>query len=163
MFIAIAGLPGSGKSFFAAKLAKLLNAVHLNSDVIRNEMGKRGQYDEASKAAVYAEMQKQAEALLKQKKTVILDATFYKKELRLPYIRLAKKWNAKLKWIEVKATEKTIRQRMQMRRKDSEADMGVYFQIKARWEPLDGEHLTLWSDKLTIEEMLEKASWQLKS
>jgi len=36
MIIIVFGLPGSGKSYFASKLAERINARYINSDVIRS-------------------------------------------------------------------------------------------------------------------------------
>ena len=60
MLIMITGLPGTGKTTYAMKLAKSIEAIHLNSDIVRAQIGKRGHYDKASKAAVYNEMQNHA-------------------------------------------------------------------------------------------------------
>lgn len=54
--IMITGLPGTGKTTFAQALADKLNIPSLNSDQVRHEMGKRGQYDEASKKEVYGKL-----------------------------------------------------------------------------------------------------------
>ena len=99
--ILIIGLPGTGKTTFSKILATELKAYHLNSDMVRQEIGKKGQYDDASKAEVYEELLKRTSQYLKNQKTVILDATLYKKDLRKPYLALAKKYDvqhAGLSW-----------------------------------------------------------------
>ena len=136
---------------------KKLEAVHLNSDIIRAASGKRGKYDATSKAAVYKEMHDRAEELLEQGKKVIIDATLYKEILREPFEKLAKKYKVPIKWIELKADESVIKERVSKKRKYSEADFEVYLKIKSVFESLSQNHLILWSDVLTIEEMVEKA------
>lgn len=154
--IMITGLPGTGKSTFAKALANATGAKHLNTDIIRDAMGKRGQYDADTKAAIYAEMLRQTALLLESGATVIVDGTFYQKKLRQPYIALAKKYGAPIHWIEISAQEDTIRHRVKNRRDFSEADFDVYLKIKSQYETLDAPHLDLHSDQMHVPEMVEK-------
>ena len=157
MLVLIIGLPGTGKTTFANALEQEIGAVHLNSDIIRTTSGRRGKYDASSKAAVYKELYDRAEELLDQQRDVVVDATLYKEVLRQPFEKLAKKYKTSIKWIELKADEAVIKERVSKKRKYSEADFEVYLKIKAVFEPLSQNHLILWSDVLTIEEMVEKA------
>lgn len=162
MLIIVTGLPGAGKTTFAEALAGAIQARHFNSDKVRDALGKRGQYDEATKEAIYMEMEKLTQAALSRKESVVLDATFYKESLRLPYVLLAGECNAHLFWIEVKASEASIRRRVEEKRRYSEADFEVYLQIKRIWEPMQPGRLVLWSDELSTEEMVGKAKDYLK-
>ena len=157
MLIMITGLPGSGKTTFAKALAESLNAVHLNTDIIRARMGKRGQYDEMDKSMIYAKMLKQTESYLHRGEDLVVDATFYKAALRKPYKRLAKKYKKQLYWIVVQAAESVIKERMQQKRQYSEADFEVYKTIKDIYEPLEEGYLILYSDAYPIEKMIIKA------
>jgi len=138
-------------------LAESLNAVHLNTDIIRTRMGRRGKYDETTKSIIYAKMLKQTESFLHRGEDVVVDATFYKAALRKPYRRLAKKYKKQLYWIRVTATETVIKERMQQKRKYSEADFEVYKTIKDIYEPLEDGHLILHSDSYSVEKMIIKA------
>ena len=162
MLVLIVGLPGTGKTTFALELANQIEAVHLNSDVVRTTLGHRGQYDIASKAAVYKELYNRAEELLQHGKDLIIDATLYKEILRIPFEKLAKKFKIPVNWIELKADEKTIKKRVAKKRQYSEADFDVYLKIKSVYEPISQNHLVLWSDILKLEEMVEKAQEYLK-
>ena len=157
MLIMITGLPGSGKTTFAKALADSLNAVHLNTDIIRDSLGRRGKYDENSKSMIYAKMLKQTESYLHRGEDVVVDATFYKAALRKPYKKLAKKYKKQLFWILVTATESVVKERMQQKRQYSEADFGVYLTIKDINEPLEEGHLILHSDSTSLEKMVIKA------
>lgn len=157
MLIMITGLPGSGKTTFAKALADSLNAVHLNTDIIRDSLGRRGKYDETSKSMIYAKMLKQTESYLHRGEDVVVDATFYKATLRKPYKKLAKKYKKQLFWILVTATESVIKERMQQKRQYSEADFSVYLTIKDIYEPLEEGHLILHSDSTSLEKMIIKA------
>lgn len=157
MLIMITGLPGSGKTTFAKALADSLNAVHLNTDIIRDNMGRRGKYDETSKSMIYANMLRQTESYLHRAEDVVVDATFYKAALRKPYKKLARKYKNRLFWIMVTAEEGVIKERMQQKRQYSEADFDVYLTIKSIYEPLEEGHLILHSDSNSLEKMIVKA------
>jgi predicted kinase len=156
MLIAITGLPGSGKTTFALSLAQRLQLPHFNSDLIRNELGMRGRYDSISKDTVYTALIKQVSAALQKGDSVLVDATFYKKALREPIIDLGIKHNVPVLWIELRAADHIIKERMGHERPYSEADYSVYLRLKKEYEPLGPGHLTLRSDQLTISEMLDK-------
>ncbi len=155
--VVITGLPGTGKSTFAKALAEAIGAKHLNTDIIRDALGKRGQYDSDTKAAIYAEMLRQTAILLENGGSVIIDGTFYKKKLRQPYIALAKKYGITIQWMEIRAAEDIVRHRVNCYRDYSEADFEVYLKIKSQYEQLEVPHLKLHSDQLSIPEMIEKA------
>lgn len=161
MLILIMGLPGAGKTTFARALAEKTGAVHLNSDIVRRNIGKRGAYTPADKQAVYEELFRRTEASLQQGRDVIVDSTFYKASIRKPYEQLAEKYDHPLKLIVVKADEAVLQERLAQPRPDSEADFSVYQKIKAEYEPPDESLLVLWSDRLSMAEMLQKAEGAL--
>ena len=156
-FLIITGLPGTGKSTLSAALAAELKAVHLNTDVIREEMSLQGRYDPRTKARVYQELLRQAELAMDRGRPVIIDGTFYREALRRPFVRLADGRGEKIRWIELRAGEENIRRRVGQGRAHSEADFEVYLKIRAIYEPLDCAHLVLWSDQMPVEEMVRRA------
>jgi predicted kinase len=156
MMIIITGLPGTGKTTLAQALVGELKAVHLNTDMVREAMGRRGQYDPETKQAVYKELLRRVEQELREGRSVIIDGTFYLRRLREPFIRLARRLKADIRWIELRAEESTIRDRVGKPRSDSEADFKVYQQIRSVYEPLNRAHLVLWSDQLTVAEMTRR-------
>lgn len=157
MLIIISGLPGTGKTTFARLLAQHLEAVHLNSDIIREELNRRGRYDDETKALIYRRMKKRTEEQLQRGATVIVDATFYKRSFRTPYYQLAARYRQPLKWIEMEAEESIIRERVATRRAYSEADFYVYQKIKKAYEPLAIPHLVLSSDAQSTQALLLEA------
>ena len=154
MLIFVTGLPGTGKTTFARALARSLKAVHLNTDIIRDLLNMRGMYDDASKMKVYEELLKKTDETLQYGHSVIVDGTFYKMEVRQPFIDVGVKYNKRIEWIEIKANEQIIAERVSQKRTYSEADYEVYLYIKSIYEPLQKAHLTLWSDQHDIEEMI---------
>ena len=157
MIILILGLPGTGKTTFAEALAKEIGAKHFNSDKTRIVLGKTGQYDTATKSSIYTHMLGEVESLLIKHGIVIVDATFYQEKLRAPFQRLASSLGIPIKYIQIKSDPAIVASRMKTKRKYSEADFEVYKHIKNQYEPLDKAHLTLWSDQLSLETMVEKA------
>jgi len=155
--VMVTGLPGTGKTTFAKELAEQLDAQHLNTDIIRDELGKRGQYDPETKAAVYDSMLRKADRLLSDNQKVVIDGTFYRAELRERFVKIARKHQIDLRWIELRADEEVIRQRVSKKREYSEADFNVYQKVKEAYQPLEQSHLVLWSDQLSLEEMVERA------
>lgn len=156
MVIIVAGLPGSGKSYFAVRLAEKLNAEYISSDGVRKEMFKQRTYSSGEKLNVYDEMILRMKAALDLNKHVILDATFFKEALRKKFL-LALPAGIKIYFIEVVTTESLIRTRLQQPRPDSEADLSVYELIRNEWQPLPEQHLTLQSTNDNIEAMLQQA------
>ncbi len=158
MIIIVMGLPATGKTSFAEALAEALAFPHFNSDKSRIALGQLGQYDEATKQSIYQHLTTEVEEVLQRKESVIIDATFYTEEVRRPYLALAEKYKCPIVFIELKADPIQIAKRMQQQRKYSEADFDVYQKIKAIYEPLLIEHCTLWSDQMSISEMIELAT-----
>ena len=157
MLILIAGLPGSGKTYFAKALCKKLEAKWLSSDVIRTQLELRGKYSEEVKALVYEEMLRLSQQYIAEGLDVIVDATFYQKTSRDLFSNIVEGSEVPCFIIEVKAAEETIKKRLQKKREYSEADFEVYQKVKKAFEPIQKEHLVLWSDKMELDEMIEKA------
>lgn len=156
MIIIVCGLPGSGKSYFASRLAEMINSEYVNSDRIRKEMFRERTYTEQEKAKVYDAMLERMKEAMNQKKNLVLDATFHKKETRKPFIEKTK-GKGNIFFIEVRAGENIIRERLKKSRPYSDADFEVYKLIRQQWESLKEPHLLLESNNENIEIMLQKS------
>jgi|SRR6185312_1463170 len=156
MIVIVTGLPGSGKSYFASRLAKMIDAAYINSDRVRKYTFTHSVYTEEEKLAVYEEMLAEMKDAVHRHKQVVLDATFYKKDIREKFFDKAGATGA-LFLIEVRADEALIKERLKQTRTDSEADFGVYTMIKEKWEPLGESHLILESTDDSINSMLRQA------
>ncbi|WP_343674205.1 AAA family ATPase [Chitinophaga sp.] len=156
MVIIIMGLPGSGKSYFAERLAGVLQAEYASSDRIRKAMIPNRTYSASEKEQVYEEMLHRMQLAITEGRNIILDGTFYLNSLRQKYIKHAQPV-CTIIFIEVRADESVIRERLKQPRADSEADFNVYKLIQSQWEPLQEPHLTLHSTNENITEMLEIA------
>jgi hypothetical protein len=154
--ILVTGLPGSGKTTFASALADRLGARHCNTDIIRHELGMLGQYDLEDKKRIYEQLLASTADSLRSGKTVIVDATFYRNELRKPFLDLAADEGVPVRWIYLEAKAEVIRERMQTERAYSEADFDVYLKIRDQYEPLQSVYLHVPTDFLPLQELLQE-------
>ncbi len=159
----VCGLPGTGKSTFALALARSIGAVHLNTDRIRHALGRQGQYSLALKSAIYDSMLLHTREELLAGKDVVLDGTFYKAELRKTFSQLATELQVPMHWIEIVASDSTVKERVGKSRPYTEADYGVYQKVKSEFDPLTTDHLTLDSDILNLDDMVRSAKYFMHS
>jgi len=157
MIVIVFGLSGSGKSFFASRLAEKLEAKYVNSDKLRLNLFPVRSYSEEEKEKVYEEMDKEMEKAMTKGESIVLDATFYKEGIRKMFIESAKVYQQAIHFIEVQADEAIIRERLSKKREYSEADYSVYLKVKQSFESLKQDHLILESTQENIEEMLKVA------
>ncbi len=154
MVVLVLGLPGSGKSFFAERLAKMLHADYVNSDRLRKELFPERTYSNSEKASVYNAMLRKMKTTNTQKNHLVLDATFHKKKTRELF---TENGTDGVHFIEVWAEERIIKERLKKSRPYSEADDNVYQLILQQWEPLEQPYLKLESTNENIDDMLKKA------
>lgn len=156
MILIVIGLPATGKSYFSKHIADDMGAVHLNTDIIRKKINKQGEYDEQSKELVYEHLRSEMIQHAQNKEHVIVDGTFQKKTHRDLLAQEARKHATEVYFVETRATEKTVRQRLQTEREYSEADFKVYQQIKRTFEPMQAPHLILWTDESDVAALIQK-------
>ena len=156
MTVIVFGLPGSGKSYFATRLAELLGASYISSDQLRMQLYAKRTYTENEKLSVYDTMLSKMLEHLEQRENLVLDATFFKNSIRQKFIE-ASRGLCPIIFIQVIANENLTRERLKNKRPDSEADFEVYNKVKAEWEPMTDAHLSLQSTNDNIIEMLHQA------
>ncbi len=146
MLIIIAGLPATGKSTLAKKLAEKINAVVLNTDVIRKEMLPKPKYTEEEKRLIYNVLFLLTKYLLMNNINVILDGTFYKRSIRRKAYEIAEKLGKKIIIIECVCNEEVVKERLIKRSKErsiSDADYEVYKKIKSQFEKILSKHIVV--------------------
>jgi len=136
---AMHGYSGSGKSWLSARLAARLPAIRVRSDVERKRQFElpetarsgsavgEGIYTQDAKRSVYDRLFEIAEHLLGAKLNVVLDASFLESEHRAGLAQLADRLQVPFLWIETRADEADIEQRLRGRggREASEAGLDV--------------------------------------
>jgi len=156
MIVIVLGLPGSGKSYFAARLAEVIQADYINSDQVRKEMFSKRMYSEQEKGAVYNAMLEKMKSVVQLNKDLVIDATFHREDSRQLFIRQLR-GKAKFFFIEITANPDLIRRRLKKERPFSEADFDVYELTRHQWQPLSEPHLSLESTDENIDYMLDRA------
>jgi predicted kinase len=141
VLIIVCGLPGSGKTIVAKKIAENIGGVLLRTDAIRKEIYKDPKYTEDEINSVYDEMFKRAEDLATQNKDVILEAVFYSSKHREKVKQIAGRVNTGFKIIKVNCDESILEDRINARSGDeSDADFKIYLAYKKKFEPIDGDY-----------------------
>lgn len=156
ILIAVFGLPGTGKTTFASFLASHLGIKHYNTDIIRSFRGKSHKYDHQNKILIYNEMLRLTRLELDRGKSAIVDATFYKRELREKFKLLAKEFGFIVKWIEVCAEAESVKKRISKKRMYSEADYPVYQKIKEQFDPMEEEYLQVFTDREEFPDLIDR-------
>ncbi len=163
MLIIICGLPGSGKSFFARRLSMALDAYLVSSDIVRKAIEAKGRYVFDDELDVYEEMATETGRAVRDGKDVVVEATFYRKEMRDMFSMLARLLHQKEVFIRIVSHEDLIRERLSRPRPDSRADFSIYKQLKGQYEDLEGDHMVIESKRDNIESMLRKGTDYIKS
>lgn len=145
------GLPGSGKSAVAAKLAEALDIVSINSDEVRKKMfGLRpheslpgpvdqGIYCTEASQKVYDRLLSSAHAKIHGGHSVILDATYSASTHRQKVLRLAHECGVHVLFVECRAPEAVLNARLRQREHTpsvSDARVAHFNALKSRFEPL---------------------------
>lgn len=156
MLIVVLGLTGTGKTYFAKRLAKAINGPHNNTDDVRRRLGLREKYTEEAKQQVYEALFDWALNALATHAKVIIDATFSEQPYRNQLMRQVKEKGYSLYFIEMTAEEETIRARVSQAREDSEAGVEVYEKMKKTYDPVKSPFLTFNSTSQSVEEMIDQ-------
>ena len=142
----VCGLPGTGKTTVAEKIADKTKSFVFNTDIIRKELFERPKYTKREKLLVYDLLFEMTEKFLKSAKNVVLDGTFYKKELRKRMRKIAEKMKSEFHVVEVRCDEDILMERMGKRTKKqtpSDADFAIYKKIKKEFEPIREKHFVI--------------------
>jgi predicted kinase len=135
------GLPGSGKSTFARRLAPLIDAVVLESDALRALLFGHPSFSPAESRRLFAALHEAAARLLRTGRNVIVDATSLQASDRKPAVELARQTGARLLQLRLTAPEPVIVQRLAQRARTSvtaagsSADISVYRRMAATAGP----------------------------
>jgi predicted kinase len=144
LIVIICGLPGSGKTTLANRLAPIINAAVLSSDKIRKELVPKPTYRWQERRLVYDVLTLLARYLHKAGVNCLLDATFNtensRKELRCKLALTSNQFCI----VECVCSEDVVISRLKKRENNhSDADITVYRKMKGIYEPVQTEHITV--------------------
>jgi aminoglycoside phosphotransferase family enzyme/predicted kinase len=145
------GLPGSGKTTAARRLAEAAGAIHVRSDVERKRLfglaplarseAHSGMYDADASARTYARLAELAGVALRAGWSVVVDAAFLRRAERNAFASLACEAGVPLTIIDCVAPAAVLRERVRRRLAQgddaSEADVAVLERLTQSAEPLD--------------------------
>jgi len=151
--VMLCGLPGTGKSTLARRLADGLPAVVVESDRVRQKLFARPAYTGQESQRVHQVCHILIGWYLRHYYHVVYDATnLYEYHRGLIY-RLAARSGACLVVVEVTASDDVVRKRLAPRRRThpavpaqkdySDADWDVYVRMRRRSEPIQHDHIVV--------------------
>ncbi len=114
-FIAVSGLPGTGKSYFCGKLAERLPFVILESDALRKVLFSSPSYSSKESSRLFQAVHLLIEKLLKRGVPLILDATNLSEPHREYLYSIADHLDVKLTLVRVEAPPQVVRERLEGR------------------------------------------------
>ncbi len=146
VFIVVSGLPGTGKSYFSAKLAERLSVKILESDNLRSVLFPSATYNQAESSHLFQTIHLLIERLLKKGIPIILDATNLSEYYRERLYSIAERQNAKLILVRVEAPAQLVYERLKARagkassEDNSDADWQVYQRMKTSVQKIQRNH-----------------------
>ncbi|MFC2002918.1 AAA family ATPase [Chloroflexota bacterium] len=143
-FIAVSGLPGTGKSYVCSKLAERFPVVILESDALRKTLFPSPSYSGQESARLFRAIHLLIERLLKRGISVILDATNLSERYREYLYSIAYRLDVKLILVRVEAPPEVVQERLNARQENTEtrsdADWAVYRRMKPTVEKIRHNH-----------------------
>jgi predicted kinase len=143
----IAGLPGTGKTHLAHRLAAETGAVRLSRDDVRAELFDPVTYSEQEKQIAFGEMLLRAKSDLHHGMDVILEGMpFSRRSERDAARSLAREAGAKLELILCVCPEEVALERIASQAGDHPAtdrSTALYFEVKSRFEPIGEDEVAI--------------------
>lgn len=140
MLIALAGLPGSGKTTLAKALQRLTAAPVLNKDIARASwLPGREQYSDVDNDAVVERLLQQAEELLREgAKIVVLDGRTFSKRRQVERLR---QFPLPLLIVECRCSERTALSRIAADSEHPAPDRSadLYRRLRESADPIDAD------------------------
>ena len=145
-FIAVSGLPGTGKTYFCTKLAERLSFVILESDALRKVLFSTPSYSSPESSRLFQALHRLIEVLLKKGVPLILDATNLSERYRERLYNIADRLDAKLVLVRVEAPPEVVYERLKGRQEGdnpgnkSDADWAVYQRMQSSVQKINRNH-----------------------
>ena len=103
VLVLISGLPGTGKTYFAGQLSERLPFITLESDALRLILNPNPTYGKAESARLFSAIHLLCERLLKERHSVIVDATNLIESHRQHFYDIADRTESRLVIVRVEA------------------------------------------------------------
>jgi len=148
-FIVVAGLPGTGKTYFCNRLAERLSFVILESDALRKTLFLSPSYGLEESARLFMAIHLVIKCLLKRGIPIILDATNLSERHREYLYSIADRLDAKLVLVRVDAPPSVVQERLKARQEGinsidkSDAGWSVYQKMKPSVQKISRKHYTV--------------------
>jgi predicted kinase len=145
-FVVVSGLPGTGKSYFCARLRQRLPFVILESDALRKQLFSTPSYSQQESARLFKTLHLLIEELLEKGIPLILDATNLSERDRERLYNIAERLDARLVLVRVEAPPELVYQRLESRGdggdagNHSDADWAVYRKMQPSVEKIGRKH-----------------------
>jgi predicted kinase len=173
VLVMLCGLPGTGKSTLACRLADRLPAVVVESDRVRQKLFSPPTYSVGESQCVHKVCHILIGWYLRHYYHVLYDATNLYEFHRAIVYRLAAQSGARLVVAELAASDEIVRERLKPRRRGdsaiadpdnySDADWEVYVRMRRRAEPIRHEHITIDTDDSDVERAVRCVLEAIKS
>lgn len=151
--LVLCGLPGTGKTYFAREVTKLLPFCVVESDRIRKALVSKPKYTPFEHARVFNLCHFLIEEYISQGQRVLFDATNLTENFRLPIRQISQRQNVQLVLVRLTAPRSLVRERLREREEERESglhpgnysDAGwlIYCRLAPYDEPVEGEHLSV--------------------
>ena len=173
LLVAMCGLPGTGKSYFAAKFTEQVPFLILETDRLRKVLVERPKYTTGEHRRVFRSCYQLIQYYLINGYSVLFDATNLNEEFRSYLYEIAEVTAAPLAVVHATAPQSTVRRRLKQRKADryantySDAGWLIYTRLAPVEEPVQRDHYALDTSKdiaPVLEQVVEwaKSNGQIK-
>ena len=153
LLVAMCGLPGTGKSYFAAKLTERVPFLILETDRLRKVLVERPKYTTGEHRRVFNSCYHLINHYLINGYSVLFDATNLNEEFRFYLYDISKSTGAPLALVHATAPQDTVRRRLKERKSNrhantySDAGWLIYTRMIPVEEPVQRDHYALDTSK----------------
>ncbi len=165
LLVAMCGLPGTGKSYFAAKLTEQVPFLILETDRLRKVLVEHPKYTTAEHRRVFRSCYQLIEYYIANGYSVLFDATNLNEEFRTYLYDISESTGAPLAVVHVTAPKDTVRRRLKQRKAErhantySDAGWLIYTRLAPVEEPVRREHYALDTSKNIAPVLDRVVSW----